>query len=121
MAKPITEMSYEELTAAINKADSLPEEVRQQHFERYQALCSEAASREIEMCKFPAHAICDPELREITGRLLRDVHTLSYTDKRGFRKAAWTILSDLMAICLVDPNKVLDFFGYKEVGEDADV
>ena len=120
--KPITDMSYDELLAAINKADSLPDEVRAQHADRYRALCVEAGERELAMRKFPAHQICDPELREYAGKLLRDVYTLVKLPEDGdFRKACWTILSDLMAICLIDPSKTLEFFGYKEVAEDADV
>ena len=118
--KSISEMTYEELLAAIAKADSLPEEVRDQHAERYRALCIEAGERELAMRKFPAHQICDPELREYAGRLLRDVYALRFVDDKDFRRASWTILSDLMAICLIDPRKTLEFFGYKEVAEDDD-
>jgi hypothetical protein len=118
--KSISEMTYDELLAAINKADSLPDEVRSQHADRYRALCVEAGERELAMRKFPAHQICDPELREYAGRLLRDVYALRFVDDKDFRKACWTILSDLMAICLIDPGKTLEFFGYKEVAEDDD-
>lgn len=118
--KSISEMTYDELLAAIAKADALPEEVRAQHADRYRALCVEAGERELAMRKFPAHQICDPELREYAGRLLRDVYALRFVDDKDFRKACWTILSDLMAICLIDPSKTLEFFGYKEVAEDDD-
>jgi hypothetical protein len=99
---------------------ALPDEVRAQHADRYRALCVEAGERELAMRKFPAHQICDPELREYAGRLLRDVYALRFVDDKDFRKACWTILSDLMAICLIDPCKTLEFFGYKEVAEDDD-
>lgn len=119
--KSISEMTYDELLAAIAKADALSDEVRAQHADRYRALCIEAGERELAMRKFPAHQICDPELREYAGRLLRDVYTLIKLPEDGdFRKACWTILSDLMAICLIDPCKTLEFFGYKEVAEDDD-
>lgn len=121
MTKPINEMTYDELLAAIAKADSLPEEVRAKHADRYRALCVEAGARELEKCDFPIHQICDPELREYAGRLLRDVYALIKLPEDGdFRRASWTILSDLMAICLIDPSKTLEFFGYKEVAEDDD-
>ena len=118
--KSISDMTYDELLAAIAKADALPDEVRAQHADRYRALCVEAGERELAMRKFPAHQICDPELREYAGRLLRDVYALRFVDDKDFRKACWTILSDLMAICLIDPCKTLEFFGYKEVAEDDD-
>ena len=118
--KSISEMTYDELLAAIAKADALPDEVRAQHADRYRALCVEAGERELAMRKFPAHQICDPELREYAGRLLRDVYALRFVDDKDFRKACWTILSDLMAVCLIDPSKTLEFFGYKEVAEDDD-
>lgn len=119
--KSISEMTYDELLAAIAKADALPDEVRAQHADRYRALCVEAGERELAMRKFPAHQICDPELREYAGRLLRDVYTLIKLPEGGdFRKACWTILADLMAIYLIDPYKTLEFFGYKEVAEDDD-
>ena len=118
--KSISEMTYDELLAAIAKADALPDEVRAQHADRYRALCVEAGERELAMRKFPAHQICDPELREYAGRLLRDVYALRFVDDKDFRKACWTILSDLMAVCLIDPSKTLEFFGYKEAADYDD-
>lgn len=119
--KPITDMTYDELLERIAKADSLPYEVRARHADRYRALCVEAGARELEKREFPIHQICDPELREYVARLIRDVDTLIKLPEDGdFRKACWTILSDLMVICMIDPSKTLEFFGYKEVAEDDD-
>lgn len=119
MAKPINEMTYAELIAAIDKADKLDAETREKFKDRYRELCQTAAEHELNMRKFPAHVICDPELREYAGRLLRDVYALIKLPPEGdFRKASWTVLSDLMAICLIEPDKTLEFFGYKEVAED---
>ena len=118
--KSISEMTYDELLERIAKADSLPYEVRAQHADRYRALCVEAGARELEKCDFPIHQICDPELREYVARLIHDVDARRLVDEKDFRKACWTILSDLMAICLIDPSKTLEFFGYKEVAEDDD-
>lgn len=117
MNKPIGEMTYDELIAAIDKADKLDVQIRAKHMDRYRALCLAASEREMDMRKFPAHGICDPDLREIAGRLLRNTCALSKTE--DFRAACLAILSDLMALCLTDTDRVLDMFGYKEVVRDG--
>ena len=118
MSKPIKEMTYPELLAAIEKADKLPEEVRAQHAERYINLCAAAAEHELANRKFPAHAICDPATRDIVGKLLRDVYALGkLTEDKDFRKSCYTILSNLMALVMTPDERVLEIFGYKEIEE----
>lgn len=119
MSKPINEMTYPELLAAIEKADKLPEKVRAQHAERYANLCAAAAEHELTSRKFPAHSICDPVTRDIVSKLLRDVYTLAKLPaNQDFRKSCSTILSDLMALATTPDHRVLEIFGYKDVAED---
>ena len=118
MSKPINEMTYPELLAAIEKADKLSDEVRAQHAERYINLCAAAAEHELANHKFPAHAICDPATRNIVGRLLRNVYALGKPpEDQDFRKSCYTILSNLMALVMTPAERVLEIFGYKEIEE----
>lgn len=116
MAKPIKDMTYTELREAVDKAERLPEEVRQNHLRRYIDLCLALGEKELAENKFPAHAICDPKTRDIVHKLLLDIRALL----RGsdIRDASNAVLTDLLALASTPDERVLEIFGYRPADDD---